>query len=255
MKIKRLKKKFHIKKSGAAKKAKAKIKVKAKAKDQVKIKKAMPKTKVESQIKAKKEVLKSKLKAKIQAQAKRISPKAKVETKSLEMKQMVPKSKLTSNKVGKKSMLQKQASAKDIIGPVDTDPGSLEKNKEYMNKGQLADFRGILLGWKERLTESINLATQHQVQEASNHPDPLDSVGKEEELSVELHRRDRERKLLNKIDEALVRINNQNYGYCDDCGAEIGISRLKAHPTVTQCIECKAASEDKEKQVGKDNVE
>lgn len=256
MKTKRPKKKLHIKKSGAAKKAKVKIKVKVKG--QVKIKKAMSKTKVKSQIKAKKEVLKSKPKTKIQNQAKRVVPKTIVDIKSKEIKQVVPKTKTTPNNVGKKSMYQKQATAKDVIGSAGAQSDSFEKSEEYMNKEQLTDFREILLRWKERLTESISFATEHQIQEASNHPDPLDNAGKEEELSGELHRRDRERrerKLLTKIEEVLIRINNQNYGYCDDCGAEIGISRLKVHPTATQCIECKAVSEAKEKQIGENNVE
>ena len=86
--------------------------------------------------------------------------------------------------------------------------------------------------------------------EAANYPDPVDRASQEEEFNLELRTRDRERKLLKKIEETLARIKDNDYGYCDDCGAEIGIGRLEARPTATQCIECKTIAEIREKQIG-----
>ena len=93
--------------------------------------------------------------------------------------------------------------------------------------------------------------TVHHMQEdAANYPDPIDRASQEEEFGIELRTRNREHKLVKKIDEALERIVADDYGFCCDCGAEIGIRRLEARPTATQCIECKTIAEIKEKQTG-----
>ncbi|MEI8055363.1 MAG: RNA polymerase-binding protein DksA [bacterium] len=140
-----------------------------------------------------------------------------------------------------------------VLGPVDVQPYYFKKNEDYMNKKQLTHFRGILLQWKEELMNDVDRTMHHMKDEASNYPDPVDRASQEEEFSLELRTRDRERKLLKKIDETLMRISDQDYGYCDDCGAEIGVRRLEARPTANQCIECKTISEIREKQIGEGN--
>ena len=120
-----------------------------------------------------------------------------------------------------------------------------------MNKEQLDRFRETLLQWKERLIKESN----KRLHESSNHPDPIDCASKEGQLILELSAREHKRKLLKKIEEALVRLNNNSYGYCDNCGAEIGINRLEVHPTATQCVDCRTITEAKEKQIGEEVTE
>ena len=136
------------------------------------------------------------------------------------------------------------------LGPVGFKPYKLKKGEEYMNDQQLEHFRKILLLWKEQLLEEFNRTKQHMQNDAANFPDPLDRASQEEEFNFELRTRDRERKLVKKIEEALDRIDRRDYGYCVDCGAEIGIRRLEARPTATQCIDCKTFEEIREKQTG-----
>nr|BAL54410.1 DnaK suppressor protein [uncultured Gammaproteobacteria bacterium] len=119
-----------------------------------------------------------------------------------------------------------------------------------MSKAQLEHFRKILLAWKAQLMEEVD-RTLHQMQnDAANFPDPTDRATQESEFSLELRARDRERKLIKKIDEALERIETGEYGYCETCGVEIGLRRLEARPTATQCIDCKTVEELREKQMG-----
>ena len=137
-----------------------------------------------------------------------------------------------------------------IFGPVNVKPYQMGKHEEYMNKKQLEHFRNVLLQWKSRLMAEVDRTMHHMQDEVANYPDPVDRASQEEEFSLELRARDRERKLLRKIEETLSRIDDNDYGYCDDCGAEIGVRRLEARPTATQCIECKTISEIREKQIG-----
>lgn len=141
----------------------------------------------------------------------------------------------------------------DNLSPVVNKPYSAHTEEEYMNEQQIAHFKKILLEWKENLMESVDSTMHHMQDEAANYPDPVDRASQEEGFSLELRTRDRERKLLKKIDETLLRINEQDYGYCDDCGAQIGIKRLEARPTANQCIECKTIAEIREKQIGEIN--
>jgi DnaK suppressor protein len=127
-------------------------------------------------------------------------------------------------------------------------PYKEKKGEEYMNDEQLEHFRGILNAWKKELMEEVDRTVHHMQDEAANFPDPNDRATQEEEFSLELRTRDRERKLIRKIDEALARINNEEYGYCEACGVEIGIRRLEARPTATLCIDCKTLEEIREKQ-------
>ncbi|MCL5260959.1 MAG: RNA polymerase-binding protein DksA [Gammaproteobacteria bacterium] len=155
----------------------------------------------------------------------------------------------TTSKTSKKiTAVKKHTSA--ALGPVGVKPYQLKTSEEYMNEKQLKHFQNILLEWREQLMSEVDRTMHHMQDEAANYPDPVDRASQEEEFSLELRTRDRERKLLKKIDEALNRIKDHDYGFCDDCGAEIGVRRLEARPTATQCIECKTIAEIREKQTG-----
>jgi DnaK suppressor protein len=124
-----------------------------------------------------------------------------------------------------------------------------KRGEEYMNPAQVRHFRGILLNWKRSLMEEVDRTVHHMQDEASNFPDPNDRATQEEEFALELRTRDRERKLIKKIDESLASLDRNDYGFCEICGIEIGIKRLEARPTATLCIDCKTLDEIKEKQM------
>ena len=145
----------------------------------------------------------------------------------------------------------KTSAAASTTGPVSAiEPYVAEKGEEYMNEEQVAHFRNILLSWKRELMEEVDRTVHHMQDEAANFPDPNDRATQESEFSMELRARDRERKLIKKIDEALMNLDNNDYGYCEACGVEIGIRRLEARPTATLCIDCKTLDEIREKQMG-----
>jgi DnaK suppressor protein len=129
-------------------------------------------------------------------------------------------------------------------------PYKEKKGEEYMNADQIAHFRMILNGWKQQLMNKVDETVHHMQDEAANFPDPNDRASQESEFAMELRTRDRERKLIKKIDESLDDLD-EDYGYCSHCGVEIGIRRLEARPTATQCIDCKTLNEIREKQYGK----
>ncbi len=129
-------------------------------------------------------------------------------------------------------------------------PYVIDESEEYMNDAQREHFRKILLEWKRQLMEEVDMTISHLKEEATNFADPSDRASQEEEFSLELRTRDRERKLIRKIDEAIERLDEDDYGFCDACGVEIGIRRLEARPTATLCIDCKTLAEIKEKQIG-----
>jgi DnaK suppressor protein len=130
------------------------------------------------------------------------------------------------------------------------EPYQVAEDEEYMNPDQEDHFRQILFAWKRSLMEEVDRTVHHMQDEATNFPDPNDRATQESEFSLELRTRDRERKLIKKIDEALTRLDNHEYGYCDACGVEIGVRRLEARPTATLCIDCKTLDEIREKQRG-----
>ena len=127
-------------------------------------------------------------------------------------------------------------------------PYKPKKGEEYMSSGQLNHFREILLKWRQELMAEVDRTVHHMQDDAANFPDPADRASQEEEFSLELRARDRERKLIKKIEKTIDRIDNDDYGYCDTCGVEIGIRRLEARPTATLCIDCKTLDEIKERQ-------
>ena len=119
-----------------------------------------------------------------------------------------------------------------------------------MNPTQLEHFRQILLAWRRELMEEVDRTVHHMQDEASNFPDPNDRATQESEFGLELRTRDRERKLLKKIDGALERIGDRAYGYCEETGEEIGLKRLEARPVATLCLEAQERRELAEKQYG-----
>src|SRR6056300_273357 len=127
-------------------------------------------------------------------------------------------------------------------------PYTPKKGEEYMSEAQLAHFKEILLNWRSDLMHEVDRTVTHMKDEAANFPDPADRATQEEEFSLELRTRDRERKLIRKIDQTIERIEQDDYGFCDACGIEIGIKRLEARPTAELCIDCKTLAEIKEKQ-------
>lgn len=129
-------------------------------------------------------------------------------------------------------------------------PYRIEHGEEYMNSAQREHFRTILGDWKKLLMEEVDRTVHHMQDEAANFPDPNDRATQEEEFALELRTRDRERKLIRKIDEAVISLETGDYGYCEVCGVEIGVKRLEARPTATLCIDCKTLDEIKEKQLG-----
>lgn len=127
-------------------------------------------------------------------------------------------------------------------------PYKMKKGEEFMNPAQQEHFAAILARWKKELMEEVDRTVGHMKDDATNFPDPNDRATQEEEFSLELRTRDRERQLLKKINESLRLIESGDYGYCDACGVEIGIRRLEARPTATMCIDCKTLAEIRERQ-------
>ncbi|CAG9000031.1 MAG: RNA polymerase-binding transcription factor DksA [Candidatus Celerinatantimonas neptuna] len=130
------------------------------------------------------------------------------------------------------------------VKPYEAKPG-----EEYMNEAQLHHFRVILEAWRRQLREEVDRTVTHMQDEAANFPDPVDRAAQEEEFSLELRTRDRERKLIKKIEKTLQKIEDDDFGFCESCGVEIGIRRLEARPTADLCIDCKTLAEIKEKQM------
>ena len=130
-------------------------------------------------------------------------------------------------------------------------PYKVKRGEEYMSEGQIEHFRQILLGWKRELMEEVDRTVHHMQDEAANFPDPTDRATQESEFSLELRTRDRERKLIRKIEKTLNNLDRDDYGFCETCGTEIGLRRLEARPTATLCVDCKSLEEIRERQLGK----
>lgn len=129
-------------------------------------------------------------------------------------------------------------------------PYEEKKGEEYMNEAQILHFERILKNWKDELMEEVDRTVHHMQDDAANFPDPNDRATQESEFSLELRTRDRERKLIKKIDESLADIESGDYGFCESCGIDIGVRRLEARPTAVLCIDCKTLDEIREKQMG-----
>ena len=130
-------------------------------------------------------------------------------------------------------------------------PYEPKAGEEYMSPEQLVHFRKMLEGMKRELSRDIDRAVHTMQDEATVFADPNDRASQESDMTLELRNRDRERKLIKKIDEIIAKIDANEYGYCESCGIEIGLKRLEARPTATLCIDCKTLDEIREKQMAK----
>ena len=119
-----------------------------------------------------------------------------------------------------------------------------------MNEAQIEHFRKILKAWHAQIMEEAERTRSQMQDDVTNFADPADRATQEEEFSLELRNRDRERRLLKKIEQTLIKLDNDDYGYCDACGIEIGLKRLEARPTAELCVDCKTLAEIREKQMG-----
>ncbi|MCR4345660.1 MAG: RNA polymerase-binding protein DksA [Sulfuricaulis sp.] len=142
---------------------------------------------------------------------------------------------------------EKEQSISPVMG---IKPYVAKKGEKYMNKKQQEHFRAVLNAWKDELESEITRTVQQMRDVPENPPDPNDRASQETDMSLELRSRDRERKLIKKIDESIDRIASNDYGYCEVCGVEIGVERLEARPTAELCIDCKTLDEIREKQMG-----
>jgi len=216
---------------------------------------------------AKKTAKKKTTKKKVAKTVKKTTSKKKVAAKKTAAK--APAQKATAKKApvkkaaapkavpAKKTVVAKKASVKKT-GSVRTatmtgvdlhgiTPYQSKKGEEYMNSQQIEHFRSILIAWKKELMNEVDKTVHHMQDEAANFPDPNDRATQESDFTMELRARDRERKLIKKIEESINHLDSGEYGYCDVCGIEIGIQRLEARPTATQCIDCKTLDEIRER--------
>jgi DnaK suppressor protein len=165
-----------------------------------------------------------------------------------------PSGPLTPNRAASKPAplpvaAKRRSSGSVLSGPVKGfTPYQPKRGEEYMNKDQLEHFRQLLLAWKRELMEEVDRTMLHMKDDAANFPDPNDRATQESEFGLELRTRDRERKLLKKIDSALARIDDGSYGYCEETGDEIGLRRLEARPVATLCVEAQERRELAERQ-------
>lgn len=145
------------------------------------------------------------------------------------------------------SQLETKTKTEVSLPSQDFDSYVPQPGEEYMNHKQLKHFHEILTNWKQKLMEEVDKTVHLMQDETQNAADPADRATQEEEFSLQLRTRDRERKLIKKIEQTINLIENKDYGYCDNCGEEIGIKRLEARPTANMCIECKTLDEIREK--------
>ena len=220
-----------------AKKTASKKKVAKKAASKKKVaKKATSKKKVAKKAPSRKKVSKKKTAAKKKA----------VSKKRPAVKKKVP----VRKPVARKAPARKTKPRGDVLsGPIHgIAPYKPKRGEEYMSDAQHEHFRKILTAWKRELMYEVDRTVHHMQDEAANFPDPNDRATQESEFGLELRTRDRERKLLRKIDSALIRIDEGSYGFCDETGEEIGLKRLEARPVATLCLEAQERRELAERQ-------
>ena len=226
------KKKLSKKKVSKKKPSKKKVAKKASKK------KATPKKKAASKKKAA-----TKKKA---ASRKKAAPKKKAASK----KKATPIKRPAKKKAARKAPARRARSRGDVLsGPIHgINPYKPRRSEAYMGTKQLNHFEKILSAWKRELMYEVDRTVHHMQDEAANFPDPNDRATQESEFGLELRTRDRERKLLRKIESALGRIEDGSYGFCDETGEEIGLKRLEARPVATLCLEAQERRELAERQ-------
>ena len=173
--------------------------------------------------------------------------------KKVAKKKAVSRKKTVAKPAARVTPRRKKAPARkrgDILsGPIHgIEPYKPARGEEYMSPEQLEHFEAILLAWKNELMKEVDRTVHHMQDEAANFPDPSDRATQESEFGLELRTRDRERKLLRKINSALMRIEEGTYGFCDETGEEIGLKRLEARPVATLCLEAQERREMAERQ-------
>ena len=235
MAVKKVAKKVVAKKKAPVKKVIAKKKPVAK---KVLTKKAAPKKVASKKVAVKKVVAKKKAPVK-KVIAKKATP------KKIVVKKVVAKKPIPSKVVPLKS----KVSGSTQKGLKQFRAYEAKKGESYMSKSQLNHFRTILNEWKTELSQDIDRTVHTMQDELTSYADPNDRASQESDMALELRNRDRERKLIKKIDDTLRNIESQDYGYCTGCGEEIGLKRLEARPTATLCIDCKTLDEIREKQM------
>ncbi|WP_162047156.1 RNA polymerase-binding protein DksA [Vibrio taketomensis] len=146
-------------------------------------------------------------------------------------------------------MPESKKKALGILAIAGVEPYQEKPGEEYMSPEQMDHFRKILSAWRNQLREEVERTVHHMQDEAANFPDPVDRASQEEEFSLELRNRDRERRLIKKIEKTLNKLEDDDFGFCESCGVEIGIRRLEARPTADLCIDCKTLAEIKERQM------
>ena len=161
-----------------------------------------------------------------------------------------PQKRKTAPTRGKQTKVIKTKASADKSNFSNFEPYKLKKGEKYLNESQEKHLKKILIDWRMTLMEEVDKTVNYLQDEASNFPDPADRAAQEEEFSIELRTRDRERKLIRKIDDTLERLEQGDYGYCDSCGIEIGLRRLEARPTAEKCVDCKSLDEIRERQLG-----
>ena len=251
------KKKAPVRKKTAAKKAtRKKTTVRKVSKKKAPARKKVAKKKV-----AKKKAPSKKKVAKKKVAKKKVPSRKKVANKKATKKKVASPKKATTTKAPsrKRAPLRKPAPRKaparakrrgDVLsGPIHgVAPYAMKRGEDYMSDKQREHFRTILTAWKNELMFEVDRTVHHMQDEAANFPDPNDRATQESEFGLELRTRDRERKLLRKIEQALIRIDEGSYGYCEDTGEEIGLKRLEARPVATLSLEAQERRELAERQ-------
>ena len=189
-------------------------------------------------------------------------PAKKVTKIAKKTKKVVKKNTTTTSKAKaatKKTVAKKKVANKVMTRPKATGlvannkskiaPYKAKKNEKYMSAAMKRHFTAVLLNWKEHLKEEMRKTFDHLKSKDESYADPIDRASQEEEFAFELRTRDRETKLTRKINLSLEKIKYDEFGWCEDCGVEIGVKRLEARPTATLCIDCKSLDEIKEKQL------
>jgi DnaK suppressor protein len=221
----------------ASKKKAAKKKVAKKKASKKKVAKKTPSKKKTAKKKASKKKVAKKKAAKKKASKKKVA------------KKKASKKKVAKKKAAKKPAARKRSRSEVLTGPIHgIQPYKPKRGEEYMSDAQLEHFRQILTSWKRELMFEVDRTVHHMQDEAANFPDPNDRATQESEFGLELRTRDRERKLLRKIDSAIARIDDGSYGYCEETGEEIGLKRLEARPVATLCLEAQERRELAERQ-------
>jgi DnaK suppressor protein len=250
------KKKAPARRKTSTKKVTRKKVAKKKAVSKKKVAKKTSKKKVAKKVARKKAVSKKKVAKKKAVSKKKVAKKKAVSKKKVAKKKAVSKKrpaakkKVPARKVARKVPVKRAKPRGNVFsGPIHgIAPYKPARGEEYMSDKQLKHFRKILSAWKRELMNEVDRTVHHMQDEAANFPDPNDRATQESEFGLELRTRDRERKLLRKIDSALIRIDEGDYGYCDETGEEIGLKRLEARPVATLCLEAQERRELAERQ-------